>query len=289
MIEKNNWFNMLWESIYPNERILAVTPVSGGDINESFCVKSTDCQVFLKRNKIDRYPGMFQAEVKGLEELSQVDLYRVPKVHRIVKQDPFIALLMEYIPLVHTQKGTKVGRAIAEMHEQSNTQFGLSSPNYIGTLKQVNDFSDDWWTFFISRRIEPLIKSVFEKGLLNRRDIQKFDKLTEKFVDFFPKEPPALLHGDLWSGNVAKDAAGKPVLYDPAIYYGHREMDIAMTHLFGGFGESFYSAYNEHFPLESGWIERVPIGQLYPLLVHMELFGQAYTAQVQAVFKRFIG
>ncbi len=288
MTEKNNWFNKLWEATFPDEKVIAVTPVSGGDINESFCVRSTNQCVFLKRNKRDRYPNMFKAEVHGLQELNKVNLYRVPEVHHLVNLDSFVALIMEYIPLTHVQKGADTGRAIAEMHKLSNEQFGLGIPNYIGTLEQLNDFNDGWWAFYITQRIEPRIKSVFEKGLLNRSDIQKFDKLAHRFTDFYPEESPALLHGDLWSGNVAEDDAGKPVLFDPAVYYGHREIDIAMTRLFGGFSESFYSAYNEHNPLDLGWVERIPIGQLYPLLVHLDLFGQAYTAQIQAVLKRFI-
>ncbi|MFZ1692867.1 MAG: fructosamine kinase family protein, partial [Flavobacteriales bacterium] len=160
--------------------------------------------------------------------------------------------------------------------------------NYIGSLKQVNTPAADWPSFFIHQRLEPQLRMARDAKRVEAGMAFRFERLFAKLDQLITVEPPALLHGDLWSGNFICDANAQPVLIDPAVYYGHREMDIAMTKLFGGFDSGFYAAYNDAWPMERGWEERMDLCNLYPLLVHVNLFGGGYAAQVEAALRRFV-
>lgn len=129
---------------------------------------------------------------------------------------------------------------------------------------------------------------AFTNGYIKTQDLSRLELLYKRLPDLYPEEPPSLLHGDLWSGNFLSAHDGTPCLVDPAVYYGHRETDIAMTRLFGGFSQAFYEAYNHHFPLEPGWESRISLNQLYPLLVHVNLFGEGYMGQVRQVLKQYV-
>ena len=154
-------------------------------------------------------------------------------------------------------------------------------------MYQQNNSHTNWTDFFIQERLQIQIKLARDHHQIESTTISKFEKLYHRLDDIFPKEQPALLHGDLWSGNFMVDEKGAPVIMDPAVYYGHREMDIAMTKLFGGFDNQFYDAYNAHFQLEKGWKSRIDICNLYPLLVHVNLFGGSYLQQVKNIITKF--
>ena len=171
------------------------------------------------------------------------------------------------------------------MHKQTDEKFGLDFDNYIGTLPQNNTQDKNWVDFFIRNRLLAQL-DVGNYSLSVRQD---FEKLFKKLPDLFPNEKPAILHGDLWSGNFLVKDRETPVLIDPAIYFGNREMDIAMCKLFGGFHADFYASYNEEFPLESDWEERINLCNLYPLLVHVNLFGGGYLNQVKNILSYYVG
>ena len=173
------------------------------------------------------------------------------------------------------------------MHKQPQEYFGLNENNYIGSLKQLNDLRNEWTAFYTECRIMPLVKILFDEGRYSKNDLTASNNFYNQLKNIFPHESPALLHGDLWSGNYFIHSSGYAIIFDPAVYYGHREMDIGMTKLFGGFDQRFYNAYNEVYPLTKGWEQRLAITQLYPLLVHAVLFGGHYIAQAKDIMKRF--
>jgi fructosamine-3-kinase len=174
------------------------------------------------------------------------------------------------------------------MHRQTNDKFGLDHDNYIGSLNQSNKFHSTWAEFFIEERLMPQLKIAFDNKIIQRSFTRLADQLFPRLHNLCPVERPALLHGDLWSGNFMPTQDGSPCIYDPAVYYGHREMDIAMTKLFGGFDDNFYDAYNENFPLEKEWLKRVDLCNLYPLLVHVNLFGGSYIRQAETTLKQYV-
>lgn len=230
---------------------------------------------------------MFTAEAKGLDLLKQTQTVAVPKVIEVGACDDLAFLLMEYIePDVASQSTQlEMGRQLALLHKQTTGLFGLATDNYIGSLKQYNNPLPSWAVFFTQMRLQPQVEIALSKGLLSNKDAADFEKLYAKLGSLFPVEKPSLLHGDLWSGNYLVGPNGKPFFIDPAVYYGYREMDIAMTKLFGGFSSDFYNAYNDNYPLQSGWQQRVDLCNLYPLLVHVNLFGGSYVEQVRQLLK----
>lgn len=262
--------------------------VSGGDINNAFQVHTPTQSFFLKTPKTtQQYPQLYQVESNGLLQLKQCTSVRVPKV--IAVNDAF--LLLEWIN-EHTAKDAdnwfNAGSTLAQIHQRSNDHFGLDHDNYIGTLLQNNSPHSNWSEFYINCRLIPQLKSAVDQQLLDAYDLKNMERLFNKMEQFFPIEPPALLHGDLWSGNQFFDRHGQWVLFDPACYYGHREIDLAMTQLFGGFHPDFYRGYHEQYPLEKDWGSRIDIAQLYPILVHVNLFGYSYVVQVRDRIKPYI-
>ncbi len=264
-------------------------PVGGGSINDSYRLDTNEGPFFVKVNHADQFPSMFVAEAHGLDLLGASETIRVPRVIATGEDHDDSFILMEWVEggLKNDAFWTDFGRSLAALHRQTAPTFGLDRDNYIGSLKQVNTPRDNWADFFVHCRLEPQVRMAHDRKRIGDGDVLRFERLYARLGELFPQEPPALLHGDLWNGNFICNAKGQPVLIDPAVYYGHREMDIAMTKLFGGFDEGFYTAYNETWPLAAGWEERVDLCNLYPLLVHVNLFGGEYVGQVQEVVKRF--
>lgn len=256
---------------------------NGGDINDCFKIVTNKGSYFIKVNNARKYPKMFQMESNGLQLLSNHSSFYTPTVFFELDHNNWSILLMEYLHLRTNGSWDKFGRSLADLHQVDDPHFGLDQDNYIGSLTQSNKKHETWASFYKEERISPLFKEAFDKGFFGKRDLVFVDKLD--FDKIFPVEKPALLHGDLWSGNAAF-CKGKPCIYDPAVYYGHREMDLGMTLLFGGFPQEMYAAYEEVFPLEKGWKQRVEIAQLYPLLVHVLLFGGSYIQQVRTILQR---
>ena len=269
--------------------VLRYERVHGGDINEAYCLITSNGKFFLKVNENSEYPLMFEREAHGLELLRKNCTLIVPGV---VKHGSFgdqQYLLLEWLEKGLPQKNMweKFGEGLALMHQQPQGYFGLDEDNYIGSRRQLNDRHDDWQTFYTECRIMSLVRSLFYSRIYSSSDLKKAESLCSRFGQIFPMESSALLHGDLWAGNYLIHSSGYAAIYDPAVYCGHREMDIGMTKLFGGFDSSFYDSYNKTYPLEKGWEQRLPLTQLYPLLVHAVLFGGHYASTARDIIKRF--
>ena len=267
----------------------SIAPLSGGDINEVYKINSTLGKFVIKHNSCQRFPKMFYKEANGLNLLREGGL-KTPNVidHFEHKDDQF--LILEFINEEKAENNFWIEFAnnLSTLHRKSNTSFGLDQHNYIGSLDQQNDQLSTWEEFFISQRLKPLIKIAFDKRLMTRKHLVDFDNFYKVFPELLPIESPALLHGDLWSGNLLCGVGQQAVFIDPAVYYGHREIDIAMTRMFGGFDPVFLDHYHNCFPLEKGWEERIPIHNLYPHLVHLVLFGKSYLSGIEKVIQRYI-
>jgi fructosamine-3-kinase len=199
-------------------------------------------------------------------------------------------LMLEYVEAAEEGRDFQAGfgRGLARLHRNTHASFGLERNNHIGLLPQVNTPDTDWPRFLVNCRLGPLVRMARDSDRIRPGDVIRFERLYAKLPDLFPPELPALLHGDLWKNNYIAADDGQAVLIDPAAYYGHREMDLAMTRLFGGFDREFYAAYQEEEPLEKGWEERVDLCNLYPLLVHLNLFGGSYAERVGAVLRHYV-
>ncbi|OKS85991.1 fructosamine kinase family protein [Mucilaginibacter polytrichastri] len=264
-------------------QINSTKPVSGGSINQAYCLHSNAGKYMLKLNSRYTYPNMFACESDGLKAIAATCTIAVPQVILQDELDDDSFLILQWI---ETRKPTEaasklLGRQLAQMHRNSTGYFGLDSDNYMGSLPQSNRKHHNWTSFFIEERLQPMVKIGVDKKLLNHADVAKFETLYNKLNVLFEEEPSSLIHGDLWGGNYLISTDATPYLIDPAVSYGNREFDIAMTTLFGGFSESFYSAYHESFPLNIGWQERIALWNLYPLLLHLNLFGAGYLGQVR--------
>jgi len=196
-------------------------------------------------------------------------------------------LLLEWIekerPLAVTWQ--HFGTSLARMHKRPQSFYGWECDNYIGRLPQCNDKHNSWSAFYTQCRIIPLATQLYNDGALSSSDIKTVQFFCSRLDELFPEEKPSLLHGDLWSGNYLITNNGQAALIDPAVYCGHREMDIGMTKLFGGFDQRFYEAYNEYYPMEKGWQYRLSLTQAYPLLVHAVMFGGHYVSQAMEVMR----
>lgn len=253
--------------------VATIEPVSGGDINLAWRVELSDGRSLFVKTNATAPPGMYAAEAAGLAWIGEGPL-RVPRV--IVARDAFLAL--EWLDLGARGRSfdAELGRGLAGLHRLGAPAFGHTETSFLATFEQDNTAEDDVVPHWIERRVRPLCTRA--KLGLDRQ----LDALARRRDRFGPPEPPARLHGDLWSGNVVV-CGGAPVLIDPAVYGGHREVDLAMLALFGSVSDTLLDAYSEIWPLEPGWRERVPLWQLYPLAAHAVLFGGGYGAQVARI------
>lgn len=266
-------------------------PISGGDINHTALLDCGDQrQFFVKYNHTKAAPEMLSTEEKGLRVLQAAQAIRIP---RIITQgqtpDGIAFLLLEYIQ-TGPRRSTfwhQFGTTLAALHRNTAPQFGLDHSNFIGSLPQSNQWHDTWPIFYAEERLFPLMQMARNGQLLDQQDEKKLHALCQQLNSICPSEAPALIHGDLWSGNFLCDERGNPVLIDPATAYAHREMDLAMSRLFGGFDAVFYRAYHEAWPLEPGFEQRIEIYQLYYLLVHVNLFGRSYVPAVRSILRQF--
>jgi fructosamine-3-kinase len=263
--------------------------VHGGDINEAYFLITSTGKYFFKINDSNRYPEMFNREARGLDLLRKNCSIIIPQVIKTGICGGQQYLLLKWLDKGSTNKNMweKFGQDLALMHKQPQEYFGLDEDNYIGSLKQINKRYNEWIDFYTDCRIMPLVKILFDKGHCSKNDLIAAGNFCKQLKNIFPSESPALLHGDLWSGNYLIHSSGYAAIYDPAVYFGHREMDIGMTKLFGGFDKRFYDAYNETYSLERNWEKRLELTQLYPLLVHAVLFGGHYVSSSFAIIKRF--
>ena len=277
------------------QKIFSETPakiskLSGGDINDVYEVIVPRGEYVVKVNDDEKFPGMLAYEAIGLSTLAMSMSVATPKVYECGGIDGKQFLVLEKIWTLDSVDKTWVqfGRDLAKMHQTSSENFGFESDNYIGSLVQKNELKKTWTEFLITQRLQPMLELAVNQGDVNYVEAKIFDSLFLKLDELIPKEKPALLHGDLWSGNFLVGPAEEAVLIDPAVYYGHREMDLAMMHLFGGFSPKLFDAYHEIYPLENGWKDRVELNQLYPLLVHVNLFGRSYWDRVKKIVEGYL-
>jgi protein-ribulosamine 3-kinase len=270
-------------------KIICFRPLTGGDINKAYKVETSEGLWFAKLNRAKSYPGMFDAEAKGLELLAKAGEILVPGVIGSDTLENDSMLILEFVESGREQKDfwQNFGQNLAKLHRHSSQSFGLDHDNYIGSLAQRNSKHTHWIEFFINNRLSPQIKLAHDASKMDSSAIKLFEKLYSFLPEFFPNEIPSLLHGDLWSGNYMTGTSGQAYIIDPAVYYGHRLMDIGMTKLFGGFSREFYKAYCDEYPLENNWNDAVEIANLYPLMVHVNLFGGGYLSSVMSIIKKF--
>ena len=232
---------------------------------------------------------MFKKEADGINLLYNTNTVPVPKVIGSGEIKGIGYFLMDFIHEGVSSHNTWVNFAenLFHLHQVSNFAFGLDYNNYIGTLTQENEYHEDWVGFFIEKRLYPQFRIALDNLKLTLTHEQKFSKLCDKIPSILTNDKPSLLHGDLWSGNVMVNQSSEVAIYDPAIYFGHHEMEIAYTRLFGTFREEFYTTYFSLANTPKGFYEREQVYNLYPMLVHLNLFGEGYLPGVEYVFNQF--
>ncbi len=266
-----------------NEKITIVSsiPISGGNINQAYCLETAHKKYFIKTHH-KKYYGMFCSEVASLQAIAETDCICVPKVICVGEFDQQSFLVLEYLQLTPRGDMALFARKLANLHLKTQPEFGFENHNFIGTTPQKNSWTKSWTDFFSKERISFQLELLKQKNL-NRKTVKKFDMLQRKLPEFFKNyQPiPALLHGDLWQGNYAFDVEGKPIVYDPASYYGDHEADLAMLELFGQPGAEFFQRYSQIFPIDSGYFYRKPLYNLYHIMNHANLFGGSYFQQLE--------
>ena len=257
--------------------------VSGGCINQAQHIRCENTDYFVKLNSASRV-DMFAAEFDGLNELRQCTALHIPVPLCWGSDDQSAWLVMEHLALGGRGNPVALGEGLAAMHRISREQYGWFRDNTIGSTHQDNTLADDWIKFWQVHRLQFQLDLAARKGVSGRLLSQGEKLLAELPVLFESYVPEAsLLHGDLWSGNYAYTQAGEPTIFDPGVYYGDREADLAMTELFGGFGSDFYAAYNNAWALDSGYRTRKMLYNLYHILNHFNMFGGGYESQAQGM------
>jgi protein-ribulosamine 3-kinase len=272
-------------------RVRAERPVGGGCINAASLLEGEGGSYFVKHNRAERV-AMFEAEAQGLRELAATRSVRVPDPVCWGAAGDSAYLVLEHLALGGRSGGAalaRLGERLASLHRATAARYGWHMDNTIGSTPQRNAWSEDWATFWRERRLEYQFALAARNGY--RGGLQRSgERLCAHASAFFTgyRPVPSLLHGDLWSGNQAVDAAGDPVIFDPAVYYGDRETDLAMTELFGGFGSSFYAAYQAAWPTDPGYATRKVLYNLYHVLNHLNLFGGGYLPQAERMVERLL-
>jgi protein-ribulosamine 3-kinase len=271
-------------------RIRERAALGGGSINDTFRIETTAGE-FVVKSTADAPPGMFQAEAAGLAALrSSGTSLAIPRVVLVQASRPSF-LVLEYL---HAgPRGPRfdeaLGRGLAEVHRSRNLRFGFEADGFCGATPQPNPWTDRWPDFYRDARLGHQLRLAVRAGLLTSADRGRIERLMARLHEWIgePAGGPSLIHGDLWSGNLHADPSGQPALIDPAAYYAHREAELGMMSLFGGFSSRVFAAYGESFPLDDGWRDRLPLYELYHLLNHLNLFGGGYYDQVMSVVRRY--
>jgi fructosamine-3-kinase len=263
-------------------------PVGGGSVNQAYALVDGSTYYFVKINQATRL-AMFAAEALGLREIAATQTMQVPKPICWGTVDGSAYIVLEWLDLGYGTHRTwqLMGQNLAAMHRITQAQgFGWSQSNTIGFIPQLNPWTTDWIEFFAQQRIGYQLQLARQRG----GQFPQSDRLLDKIPQLLDHQPqPALVHGDLWSGNAAATQREQPVIFDPATYYGDREVDLAMTELFGGFPSEFYQSYNQAFPLEPGYDRRKTLYNLYHILNHFNQFGGGYESQANRMIAELVG
>lgn len=265
-----------------------VNPVLGGCINTTARVITNLGTYFIKTNDA-KERELFEREEQGLLLLGKKSKLRRPTIigSGILHERAYLVLEWMDKGLPDVSFWNEFGTKLARQHLQTHKKFGLNFDNYIGRLPQNNYQHDDWYTFFIQRRLSPQLNLAKRRNLISAAMLTQFETLFKKLPELIPHEQPALLHGDLWHGNFLCSTDRQPVVFDPAVYYGHRETELAFSRLFGGFDQQFYESYEDTYSLSPGFDHRIDLHNLYPLLVHVNLFGTSYLSGIKSTLKKF--
>ncbi len=275
------WRTALEEAV--GAAVASTTPVAGGDIAESARVELTDGRVLFVKHYAGvtppspQVPPIAQAEARGLAWLERAAGETLRIARAVANGDDWLALeWIESAPAA-TDHDERLGRGLARLHAASPGDFGFPTAGWIASIPWSNEAHADWPGFYREERLAPLARAARDAGRLSAKVARALDRLCDALPALAASdEPPSRLHGDLWSGNAIRDERGFPCLIDPAAYGGHREVDLAMMRLFGGFGPRVFAAYEEAWPLAPGAETRIPLYQVLPLLVHVRLFGGSY-------------
>lgn len=271
--------------------MVQIRPVGGGSINQAFYVKTKEAEYFIKTNeKVSS--DFFKKEAAGLRLLKKAEAIKVPQVYGeyYFTDEQTAVLVMEWVEGKKTRDtDIQMGRGVARLHQTVGQAFGLEEDNYIGSLPQVNGWVDDWISFYRERRLAVQLEIGKKRGYMNRDRLKKLLKLLDHLPKWIGNDvKPSLLHGDLWGGNWIVGPDGEPFLVDPAVFFGHFELELAFTQLFGGFSDRFYQAYEEVNPLSPDYRDRKPLYQLYYLLVHLNVFGESYGPSVDRILDDYV-
>jgi protein-ribulosamine 3-kinase len=280
--------SILFENLGHNPEVLDFQFFYGGNFNLAVKVKVAEGDYFIKWNQGD-HDGMFESEARSLQILRETGVLSIPNVINHGKIVDKEYLMIEFLTASYRQDNywQDFGQKIARLHTHTNEKYGLDFNNYIGALRQSNEWMEDGVQFFIEKRLKVQAGLALYDRKISPQLYDKFQVLYEKLPNLIPNEKPALLHGDLWSGNVMTDNQGFAALVDPACYYGLREAELAFTTMFGGFEPVFYEAYHEIYPIQNGFGDRIPIYNLYPLMVHDNLFGGGYLDAVEKILLKY--
>lgn len=283
--------NSTWQSVAETAlgtRFDRLSSLGGGDFAASFKVTTTDKTVLFAKTHCNPPAGFFTTEATGLTWLRQIGAVNIPQVLSVSDEPPF--LLLSWIDVGHGDSTTEssFGRQLAMLHAHAQSQFGRIDGATTGSLAVPNQLCDTWVEFYATQRLLPLVKIAGERGVLSTKDCTVLERIAARLGQFnVPDEPAALLHGDLWAGNRLVDQHGQSWLIDPAAHCGHREFELGMMNLFGGFGDDCFDAYNEVYPLVPGWRERLSLHQLAPLIVHAIKFGGSYVSAVRQMIVQY--
>lgn len=266
------------------------TAVGGGSINHTGKILFAGKSLFLKWNTLKAYPKMFEAEYRGLKILISANSIDViePILFGQTENIQYLVLRYNSSSVKRPDFWNEFGEQLALLHSTTSEMFGLDHDNYMGALSQCNSPTRSWIEFFIYNRLQPQVALALERDLISTSTANAFEALYGKLGTLLPEEKPSLVHGDLWAGNLMANEKGLPVLIDPATYFGNAEVDLAMTTLFGGFDPIFIDSYTSVKPLILGFKSRFDLYNLYPLLIHVNLFGKSYLPQVVSILKKYV-
>ncbi len=266
-----------------------MVPVSGGDISSAYQISAGSDQYFCKHHDGPEALSMLEAEMEGLNAIRETAVIKAPQVYYCQSWEAGAVLIMEFVRSKRPRdtEMALLGKQLAQMHLGEARSFGWHSSNFIGSLAQSNTKMDRWPEFYVSERLVPQLKMARDRQFLSSDEIPSHDRMIGILEELCPDTTPSLLHGDLWGGNYLIAEDGTPFLIDPAVHYGHHEVDIAMSQLFGGFGDAFYRAYERDLPGDALSADRIKVYQLYYLLVHLNLFGRSYYASVNSILKQY--
>jgi protein-ribulosamine 3-kinase len=278
----------LSEAIGTGFEVLDISPIAGGSNHYAARLETTAGTFFVKWNSKEHLPS-FEAERRGLETLHKTNTLRVPTVFKVVERAENAFLVMEFIVsgTVTLKFWEDFGHSLASLHRNSSPMFGFPENNFIGSLPQSNTVKAKFVDFFVEERLRPMLRLAYNAHVLDTTELSRLERVIPLLDKAFPPESPALLHGDLLSANLLADEHGNPTVIDPAVYYGHREAEIAFMTLFSDFHQYVFQAYNETYPMERGWRGRLSAYNLYPLLVHLCLFGRQYWTNIDEALKKF--